>query len=393
MDKPLTILHTIQTGGPGGAETLVLQIASGLNPDCYRSVVLLPGGRWLPARLDERGIPYVLADSHAWYDTTVVRRMVEVVRRENVDVIHSHLPGQNFYACLAGKITGKPVIVTYHGAVELEQSRGFKGKTRLWVVRNFASAFAVVCDQMARALGDAGFPDKKIIRIYNGVEVDRFTPGPSGILRSELGLAPDTPIVGMVANIRPPKGYEYFVRAARIVLDRFPHAYFVSVGEGKKGLSEKLDALVDELHLRNRFSFLGLRSDVPELLRDFDVFALSSISEGFPFVALEAMSAGKPSVMTRCGGPEEIVDDGVTGFLVSIADPSALAEKISLLLSDPVLAAGMGRAARAKILAKFTLPGMLRNYERFYRRLHEGGSRALQEGLGVASEHGATPHV
>src|SRR5207244_3560086 len=114
------------------------------------------------------------------------------------------------------------------------------------------------------------------------------------------------------------------------------------------GLSDRLRALVAELNLQDRFFFLGFRSDVPNILRDLDVFVLPSSSEGLPFVALEAMATGKPTVMTRCGGPDEIVDDGVDGLLVPVSDPAAMAEKISLLISNPKYARTLARAAQEK---------------------------------------------
>jgi Glycosyltransferase Family 4 len=111
---PATILHTIDTGGPGGAETAVLHIASGLNSARFRSVVLCPDGSWLPARLSGAAIPFRLASSRHWYDLEMPWEMMRLVRQENVRLIHAHLPGQNFYACVVGKLLRRPVVATYH---------------------------------------------------------------------------------------------------------------------------------------------------------------------------------------------------------------------------------------------------------------------------------------
>jgi glycosyltransferase involved in cell wall biosynthesis len=196
----------------------------------------------------------------------------------------------------------------------------------------------------------------------------------TGSLRQELGLTAGEPLIGMVANVRPPKGHDNLIRAARLVAARFPAARFVAAGEHLAGLSDRLRGLVVELNLQDRFFFLGFRYDVPAILRDLDVFVLPSLSEGLPFVALEAMGAGKPSVMTRCGGPEEIVDDGVNGFLVPTSDPAALAEKICLLLSNPERARLLGRAAQERVRQRFSRDTMITQYEDLYERLLHGQS-------------------
>jgi glycosyltransferase involved in cell wall biosynthesis len=367
--RPATILHTIQTGGPGGAETLVVNLAAGLDSTRFRSVVFCPDGSWLPGQLRSRDIPFRLASSPHWHDPRLSREMVRMVREENVSLIHAHLPGQNFCASLVGTLLRRPVVATYHGQIEVQRSNGWISALHLQTVRRAASAFVVVSDQMRRALENAGFSRDRVVRIYNGIEPKRFDGDAGGSLRRELGLSEEAPLIGMVANIRPPKGHEHFIRAARMVADRFPAARFVAAGEHLAGLSDRLQALVAELKLQDRFFFLGFRDDVPAVLRDLDLFVLPSTSEGFPFVALEAMAAGRPSVMTRCGGPEEIVIDGVNGFLVPPADPEALAEKICLLLASPERARMFGQAAQARVREEFSRDAMLTQYEDLYDRL------------------------
>src|SRR5262249_17868053 len=121
--------------------------------------------------------------------------------------------------------------------------------------------------------------------------------------------------------------------------------------------------------LQDRFIFLGFRSDIPEILSELDVFVLSSVSEGLPLVALEAMAAAKPVIVTRSGGPQEIVEDGRTGLLIPPADSDALTEKICELFANPERAAALARTGRAKVESEFTLEGMICDYERLYERL------------------------
>jgi len=366
--KRHTILHTIETGGPGGAETVLLNLVSNLDTSRFRSLVLLPGGRWLPGQLQERKIPTVIAKSNAWYDLHLPRAMAHWVRREGVDLIHSHLPDQNFYSCCVGRLTACKVIVTYHGTPGLFTNKGMRGAIKSWLVRHAATAVVVVSDYLRRLFVEAGFPAEKIVRIYNGVDLNRFARGAGGRLRGELGFPDNARLIGMVANLRPSKGYEYFVQAARQVTDSIPEARFVVVGEREEGIARQLESLLRQWGLEDRFAFLGFRADVPEILADLDVFVLSSVSEGLSIATIEAMAAGKPVVVTRSGGPPEVVEDGRTGLLVPPADPQALASRICELLRNPGLAATLSRNARAEAESRFSLARMIREYESLYER-------------------------
>lgn len=367
--KQFTILHTIETAGPGGAETVVLNLASRLDSSRFRSVALLPREDWLSERLRERGVPTFLVDSRVWYDFRLPLEMARLIRRENIDLIHSHLPGQNFYSCAVGRLLGRKTIATYHGAIELSRSVGLRGAIQLGSVRRSADAVVVVCDHVGRMLRDVGFPAEKIVRIHNGISVDRFQVSGDGRLRRELGLRNGTKVVGTVANVRQSKGYEFFIQAARKVADAMPDTRFVAVGDIDPVIAKPLFESIERLGLQDRFLFLGFRSDVPEILSELDVFVLSSVSEGFPLVALEAMASARPVVVTRSGGPQEIIEDGRTGLLIPPADPDALAEKICELLDNPERAAALARTARARVESTFTLERMIRDYERLYERL------------------------
>ncbi|MGB2887260.1 MAG: glycosyltransferase, partial [Candidatus Acidiferrales bacterium] len=362
--RKFNILHTIETAGPGGAETVVLNLASRLDSSRFRSVALLPREDWLSERLRERGVPTFFVDSKAWYDFRLPWGMARLIRQENIDLIHSHLPGQNFYSCAVGRLFGRRTIATYHGAIELSQSGGLRGGIQLGSVRRSADAVVVVCDHVGKMLREAGFPAEKIVRIYNGISVDRFQISGDGRLRRELGLRNGTKLVGTIANLRQSKGYEFFIQAARKVVDTRPDTRFVAVGDIDPVIAKPLFASIERLGLQDLFLFLGFRTDVPEILSELDVFVLSSVSEGFPLVALEAMASARPVVVTRSGGPQEIVEDGRTGLLIPPADPDALTGKICELLDNPERAAALARAARAKVESTFTLEKMVREYER-----------------------------
>jgi glycosyltransferase involved in cell wall biosynthesis len=372
--KQYTILHTIESGGPGGAETVVLNLVKKLNPERFKSIVLLPPGPWLNPRLRELGVPVIEVSWKVWYDPSGPLAMIKAVRKCGIDLIHSHLPGQNFYSCIAGTLTRRKTLVTYHGPVEFHDGQSAKGKAKLWFVKNTADRAIVVCKMVKEILVDHGFHDDRISVIYNGIDPAPHMIGTegTGTLRSELGLGPDDKLVGMVANVRQSKGYDVLVKACAEVSKQFPRVTFVAVGDVLDVLAQPIKKLVDELSLADRFVFLGFRSDIPNILRDLDVFVLASTSEGMPLAVLEAMASRKAMVATRCGGIPEVVDDGQTGLLVPPSDPSALARAIRDLLSDRSRALRLGANAQAKFQKEFTLDGMVQRYERLYLSQLEG---------------------
>jgi glycosyltransferase involved in cell wall biosynthesis len=214
--------------------------------------------------------------------------------------------------------------------------------------------------------------------IYNGVDWKSFSlPFDPEAKRKELKINSDEKVVGMVANLRPAKGYEYFIRAAAIIAESIPRVRFLIIGEEEHQLKKRVTKEVDALGLKDKVTLLGFREDVPELLRILDVFALSSVSEGLSIATIEAMAAGVPAVVTRSGGPQELVLDGRTGFLVPPRDEKSLAEKVLLLLRNKKLATSLGKEAQVQVRTKFGIDRMIRNYQALYQECLNNGEGQL----------------
>ena len=367
--RRFTILHTIETGGPGGAESVLLSLASRIAKNRFRSLALLPYKGWLSEQLEREGVQVFIARSDAWHDLTLLKEMTRVIRRESIDLIHSHLADQNFYTCLAGQMTGTKTAVTYHGLPGLDKPHELRSAVKSWVVRQWADAIVVVSDYLKRSLIAMRFPADRIVRIHNGVDIERFKPSQPRRFRAELGYQNGTKLVGMIANLRESKGYEYFVQAASKVAAVNPHVRFVAVGEMDKTVGERLQSLVREMSLGDRFVFTGFRRDVPAILDDLDIFVLSSVSEGFSLATVEAMAAFKPVIATRSGGPQEIIDDGRNGVLVPPADANALAREICSMLERPEKAGELALAGYRKASTTFSIDKMISNYEQLYEQL------------------------
>jgi glycosyltransferase involved in cell wall biosynthesis len=156
----------------------------------------------------------------------------------------------------------------------------------------------------------------------------------------------------------------------RIVADRIQRTKVLVVGEGP--MRPEIERLVAELALEDVVVLPGSRSDVAAILSSLDVFVLSSYTECFPLSLLEAMAAGRPAVCTAVGGIPEMIDEGRTGYVVPPRDPEALADRISLVLSDPHLADQMGRAARARVESMFSLTVSVSEAERAFEEIVGG---------------------
>jgi glycosyltransferase involved in cell wall biosynthesis len=187
-----------------------------------------------------------------------------------------------------------------------------------------------------------------------------------GQLRAELGLQPDTPLVGIVARLVPIKAHEVFLKAAAKVCARFPQSRFLLVGDGER-LAE-LQLLVERLGLRDRVLFLGWRQDLDRVLADLDLVVLTSRNEGSPVCLIEAMAAARPVVATRVGGVADVVDDGITGCLVDADKPEDVANAIVELLGDENRRRAMGEAARQRV-PRFGIDRLVSDMDRLYGNL------------------------
>lgn len=365
-----TILHLIETVGPGGAETVFIQLATRGPDDHVRNLAALRGPGWVADRLRAGGsVPLRLSisETHSALDLGLYRCIVRLILELDVDLVHSHSLGISVYACLAGLRTRTPVVCTLHGEVDLGRSTRQR-RIKLGLLRWGASKIVLVSNHLRdKLLVESRIPADRTAVVYNGVDCDRYAGGRDRTFRAELGIGDDSLLFGAIGNVRPPKAYGNLLHAAAIAAAINPNLRFAVVGEGTGTLLDELLRLRAELGLQDTVHFAGFRQDVTIPLRNFDVYVMSSRSEGFPIAPIQAMAAGLPVIATRCGGPEEIITDGVDGLLVPRDDPAALAAAMLRVAADETLRRNLGNAARASARNKFSLTKMLESYDQIYR--------------------------
>lgn len=364
----ISVLHVIDTGGPGGAETVFLQCATRLDPNRFACTAVIDNDNWLAQQVRACGRVPLIESAHGSFNLRYLRRVAAIARDVKADVICAHLYGSAIYASAVGALSGIPVVSVFHGGADIGSGDRFTS-LKAAIIRKGSRKVVFVSrslrEELARPLRIA--PERAVI-ILNGIDTEAFRPGRDDSIRRELRLPPEAILVGAIGNIRPAKAYDNFLHAARALADRSERFHFVIAGQYGGELADELMRLRSELRLENHVSFLGLRSDVATVLHNLDIFALSSRSEGFSIACVEAMACGIPVVATRCGGPEEILD-AQSGILVPPESPGELADGINCIAHDPVMATQMVAAARKRAEQEFSLAAMLSSYEALFEEV------------------------
>lgn len=359
-----SIVHVLSSFGVGGQERVALDLAIGQKARGHRvSVVSLapPPDGAMADEFREHGIVVDrVPKSGEGVDATLVAKLALAFRRLEADVVHTHNPLPLIYGAPAARLARAAAIHTKHGI-----NPGGRGHR---ILRRAAAqltyAFVAVSDtteKQAREQNDA--PPGKIHTIANGIRLDRYHPDPTARAetRTELGLG-DAWVVGTVGRLDDFKNQSLLVRAMAPLLSQ--DVRLVIVGDGPARAA--VEAEVAKLPEPKWVVMTGRRMDVPHIIPAFDVFALSSKSEGLPLVVPEAMAAGLPIVTTAVGGLPSVVDEGVTGMLVPVEE-DALRGALEKLVDDRALAKRMGEAARKTALERYSADRMVDAYLSLYR--------------------------
>ncbi len=360
-EGPLRVMFVVPTLAVGGAERHAATLLTSMDPDRVRgSVVCLQdrgrrGANW--ARIEAADVPRTELGRGQRDVLGMVRGLVREMRREQPDIVVLRGFNAEILGRVAGILAGVPrLLVWVRNCGDVVPP----GRGRRWVNRQLArltdEVYGVAWGQLPYITGDLGHDAAKLRIVYNGIDptwIDGGGDDPAAT-RRELGVAPDETVIGTIAVLRPEKDHPTLLRAFRRVVDQRPDVRLALVGDGPE--RARLEALIDELSLRDHVLLLGHQDDVRRLLRVFDVFTLSSRTvEACPNSLLEAMSAGIPAVCTAVGGVPEMIVDGVTGRVVPAEDPDALAAGFLELLGDPDAAHAMGEAGRRRVHEVFTL--------------------------------------
>lgn len=374
--RPLRIGYVIGQLSRGGAECQLYELIRGIDQRRFRCFVycLSDDTRPYADLIRASGATVRVIPRRRRFDLQRLFTLAVLLRRDRIDVVHSFLPQANGYAWPAQRLAGVRSLVT--SARNCQPA----GRFRDWVNRQaFRGSAAILCNADASRdfiLAHYAAPAGKCSVIHNGVDLARFRPVHGGSRPPGAGSPGH---VLTVARMVPVKDLELFLEAAALVVRTRAVARFSIIGDGP--CRPELERSAARLGLGAAVSFLGERADVPDLLATADVFWLTSASEGFPNVLLEALACGVPVVTRDVGGAREIVRDGWNGYLIGGRDAVQFASRTLELLTDPVRARVMGLAGRQRIEQTFSVSAMVRATEGLYETvatsLHHDGPSEL----------------
>lgn len=363
------VLHAIDTGGPGGAETIFVELADRLRRRGFASLTAARRGGWVEEELRRRGLIFRPIESKGSLNWRFLKGLVDIVRQENVDLIQSHLLGANVYCGLAGAITRRPVVATFHGIVDVSPDERFRS-VKLMAMRSGVKRFVAVSRNLRDQIRDEGLLDKDNSQvIYNGIECGRYGHSTVTDLRMSLGLACESVLIGCLGNVRQAKGYGVLIKAASALISQNKNVHVVVAGDTNSGLMAELRDQISKAGLSHCVHFIGFVEDSARFLSQLDIFVLSSLTEGFSIATVEAMATGLPVVVTRCGGPGEIVTDGVDGVVVPTKEPQELASAIARLIDDEGLRNRLSRKAFESARQRFDIDRTIGDYADLYDRV------------------------
>jgi glycosyltransferase involved in cell wall biosynthesis len=372
------IVFIITGLGTGGAEMMLLKLLQRLDRQRFEAhVVSLTSAGEIGAGIAALGIPVVpLGMRPGTLDPRYFFRLVRRLRRLQPDLVHTWMYHADLIGGVAARLAGVSAIAWCIRHSDFDQAKtSFSTRATVWLCARLSKWVPVrilSCSEQARAIHAAmGYALEKMVVVPNGFDLERFKPAAHAraALRAELGLAMDTPLVGLIGRFDPQKNHAGFFRAAGWLHRKMPRVHFVLAGQGIDGKNSELRQAVLRAGVGGNTHLLGLRGDMPSLMAALDLLASSSsFGEAFPNVIGEAMACGVPCVATDVGDSARIV--GGTGRVVAKDDMAGLATALeALLASDESERTALGEQARARVAALFEIGQVVRRYEALYESL------------------------
>lgn len=355
-------MQVVQSFDRGGLEALAVNLAIGIQAAGARSVVVgIETGGILGATLDGARVAHHVIGNGRYRDLRTQRAMLALVREHQPTAVHTHHFAALACTALAARLARVPRLVHTEHAFQYLEARPALQRPLRWMSTQ-VSSFVVVGAAMRDFYVDAvGVDDARMRVVVNGVDTERFHPSADRAAdRRAAGLPAEGVLVGTAGRFATVKNFPMLLDAVAEVRRSRPDVRLVLAGDGADRAA--LEAQAATLGFGDAIHFLGWRTDLPEILRCLDVFALTSWTEGLPLVMLEAMASGVPVVATGVGDIPRLVQRGVTGELVDAGDAPGLAAALGPLVEDGALRARMGAAGRAFVARDYSQDTMVRQY-------------------------------
>ena len=363
------VLHILANLGTGGAERMAAHIATRLDCQRFEAAVLSiskPLGTDVEQLLADAGVKVWYLGKGPGFDYRIYAKLHRVLRAYRPDIVHTHVHVLRY--ALPSMLYLKPALMlhTVHNLAEQEVEPRARRLQRFALNRGIVPV--AVAQEVAASLQRL-YKIPLCVVVGNGIptELYAFPKTPRAEWRAEEGFDDNDVLFGCVARFAPQKNHALLLQAFSQGPACNPRAHLVLCGAGE--LLETVKAQARGLGLTDRIHFLGVRTDIPDVLAAMDAFVLSSDWEGNPLSVIEAMSAGLPTVSTAAGGVPELIENGTEGFVVPLGDLDGLAKSMTLLLENKQMRQSMGAAAARRAMANFDVSVMIKAYQHLYETL------------------------
>lgn len=369
MNSKITIAHLIASNFFGGPEKQLVEHAGRLDTSRFAlhlvSFFERGGKNQLIERATENGISAEAINSRGPFDPFLISRICQIIRDRKIKLLCVHGYKANILGRSAAWLAGIPVIAI---------SRGWTGespKIKIYEVLDklflrFADHVIAVSEGQRSKIISYGVDRRKVSVIHNSINLNNIARTAYNDIRAELGISPNAMLVISAGRLSPEKNYAGMIEVARVVAAKAGSFHFAVFGEG--ALREDLEARAKLAGLGQKFHFPGFRSNLQSILMAADIFMLPSFTEGLPNVVLEAFAARRPVVATAVGGTPEVVEDGVSGYLVQPHEVEKMADCLIRLADSPTLRETMGMKGYERVKEHFTFESQTAQYEELYAR-------------------------
>lgn len=352
----------------GGGEMKVLELVQRLNKDRYNITVCSVGqGGPLEAEFRKAVDRVEIYHKKFKFDLSLVTKVAQLMKEQQIEVLQTTLFYADIIGAYAAYLAEIPVVISWEpvtGPFCLRHYWAYK-----LAMRKIDRVVAVSEDIRRRVIRDRKLSPDQVITIHYGVDVEKFASEDQMLKKTDIGVSDHHIVLGTVARFDYPKGHKYLIDAAPEIVRQVSDVRFVLVGDGP--LRHEVEQQINRLGLKDYFVLLGFRRDVKQLLGIFDLFVLPSLSEGLPNAVLEAMACSNPVVATAVNGVVEVVDDGITGYLVPLKNSSEIANAVVKTLKSPARMKEMGRQGRERVAKFFSVEQQISKFEDLYLSLYE----------------------
>lgn len=370
----MKVLHLISGGDTGGAKTHLLSLMKGLNKNIDAKVICFIEDTFYHD-LKNEGINIEVFEQKSRSDMTVVTNLVKEINNGDYDIVHCHGARANFVGMfLKGKIS-IPMVTTIHSDYKLDFKDNFYKRMVFTTLNTFAlkrfDYYIAISETFKEMLVERGFKRDSIYIAYNGIDLETELDivSKDKFLKEYNIESNDKTLVTIVARLDKVKDHETFIKGAHKVLQNRNDVMFLIAGNGND--EERLKNLVSELKISDNVKFLGFVNDPYSLFNAVDINTLTSLSESFPYVILEAARLKKPTISTKVGGVSRLIKDNETGYLIDIGSSEQFAEKINLMLDNKENIKSYGENLYKEVEDNFSSDAMAKTHIEIYEEIIE----------------------